>query len=244
MMRSIREFLLSMCVAVLAGQLLYSAPAVAQDNGNTGLFPPQALASENTPAYELSPAEDTHPLMRLTPEKSEIINLDTDAKSLIVGNPMHLNIVMDNTRRLVLIPRTPGATHFTVLDDNGKVVMQRHVIVSGPHEKFVRIRRSCAMAQGGNCEDTSIYYCPGGMCHPVAVIDAATQLPRNPAPSTVPPGGPSKNTSLGSLLGNDEGASADADDDAGATRQQAVDDLLKALKDAVNQPSESSDSDE
>ncbi|MBI4031298.1 MAG: pilus assembly protein N-terminal domain-containing protein [Proteobacteria bacterium] len=225
-------------MAALLGHSALMPSAAAQDDG---LFPPRASVSEGAPEYELSPTEDTHPMMRLTPEKSEIVNLDADVKSLIVGNPMHLNIIMDNTRRLVLIPRTPGATHFTALDDTGKVVMQRHVIVSGPNEKFVRIRRSCAMAQGGNCEDTSMYYCPGGMCHPVAVIDANTQLPRNPVPASVPPGGASKNTSLGSLLGNDEGTSADADEDANATRQQAVDDLLKALKDAVSQPSESSD---
>lgn len=244
MMRFIKNLSLSVCLAVVLGQSVFAFPAAAQEDGGGGLFPPQASAPENAPEYELSPAEDTHPMMRLTPEKSEIINLETDVKSLIVGNPMHLNIVMDNTRRLVLIPRTPGATHFTVLDDTGKIIMQRHVIVSGPNEKFVRIRRSCAMAQGGNCEDTSMYYCPGGMCHPVAVIDADTQLPRNPIPASVPPGGASKNTSLGSLLGNDEGMAADADEDASATRQQAVDDLLKALKDAVNEPSESPEGDE
>lgn len=178
----IRKNALPACFTVLVS--LSSWQATAQDKApaaaeDPGLFPPQAAA--NAPEYELSGDQDTHPMMRLTPDKSEIINLDTDVKSLIVGNPLHLNVFMDTTRRLVLVPRSPGATQFTVLAEDGHVIMQRHVIVAGPMEKYVRIRRACnAAAAGGQntgtCENTSVFYCPD-MCHPVNIITANTPVP-------------------------------------------------------------------
>lgn len=155
-------------------------PAMAQDSvTDEGLFPPQ-IAS-NTAEYELPPGADTHPMMRLTPEKSEIINLDTDVKSLIIGNPLHLNVIMDTTRRLVLVPRSPGATSFTAIDENGKIVMQRHVIVNGPDEKYVRIRRSCDATRtsgqsASNCQSMSMYYCPEGLCHQVNMVTSTTSV--------------------------------------------------------------------
>lgn len=179
MIHPFRQLPLLAC-AVLA----LSASARAQDAATAeppeGLFPPQAAA--NAPEYDFSPGMDTHPVIRLTPEKSEIISLDTDIKSLIVGNPLHLNVIMDTTKRLVLVPRSPGATSFTALDENGKVIMQRHVIVNGPDEKYVRVRRSCsAAATSGlgavNCQDMSMYYCPDGLCHPVNVITSNTYVP-------------------------------------------------------------------
>lgn len=159
-------------------------PAHAQTND--GIFPPQAQVQNNqletstvvisaaeaetAPEYQLPPGEDTHPLVRLTPDKSELIRLDTPAKSIIVGNPAHLSVLMENTRTLVLVPRDPGATSLMVLGENGRVIMQRHVIVASPKEKYVRIRRSCAAVPGGaDCPETSVYYCPG-MCHPVAIL--------------------------------------------------------------------------
>ena len=176
MIMPIRKFSLPMFAAAFI--TLATLPVAAQEPSSaaapdTGLFPPQVAA--DAPEYELPPGADTHPMMRLTPEKSEIISLDTDVKSLIIGNPLHLNVIMDTTKRLVLVPRSPGATSFTALDDAGKVIMQRHVIVNGPEDKYVRIRRSCGVAApAGNCQDMSIYYCPDGVCHPVNMITANT----------------------------------------------------------------------
>ncbi|HEY8190828.1 MAG TPA: pilus assembly protein N-terminal domain-containing protein [Alphaproteobacteria bacterium] len=178
----IRKNALPACFAALVS--LSSWQVMAQDKPSTatedpGLFPPQAAA--NAPEYQISSDEDTHPMMRLTPDKSVIVNLDTDVKSLIVGNPLHLNVIMDTTKRLVLVPRSPGATQFTALAEDGHVIMQRHVIVASPMEKYVRIRRACnAAAAGGQntgaCENTSVFYCPD-MCHPVNIVTANTPVP-------------------------------------------------------------------
>lgn len=237
MTRFFRQLPLLACAVIAFSSGKVEAQTVS--NEPDGLFPPQAAA--NAPEYDLSPGMDTHPLLRLTPEKSEIINVDTDIKSLIVGNPLHLNVIMDTTKRLVLVPRSPGATSFTALDENGKVIMQRHVIVNGPDEKFVRIRRSCNAASTSgrgavNCQDFSMYYCPEGLCHPVNVITSTTYVPaninRSVAPST---GGGSSGT--GGLGQNDtETLNENYDND--------IPNPFQLLMDAVRQSGQGSSSGE
>ncbi len=110
----------------------------------------------------------SHPVLRLTPDKTEMVKLDADAQSVIIGNPDHASVLMENPRLLLVVPRKPGATYFSVLDKDGEIVMQRHVVVAAPKEKYVRIRRSCANAsRQGNCEPVTVYYCPD-MCHEVS----------------------------------------------------------------------------
>lgn len=139
-------------LVVFCTLFIATAGASAQD-----LMPAQAALSEID-------IDETHPPVKLTPDKSELIHLDKAASSIIVGNPLHLSVVMDNTKLLILVPKEPGATHMTILDAEGNIIMQRHVLVASPQKKYVRIRRSCA--GDSSCEETSVYYCPG-ICHKV-----------------------------------------------------------------------------
>ena len=107
----------------------------------------------------------THPIMRLTQDKSEMVKLDQEAASVIVGNPNHVSVLLDTPDTLVIVPRTAGASHFTVLGKDGSILMQRHVIVGAPKEQYIRIRRSCSPDDRG-CRPTSVYFCPD-MCHEV-----------------------------------------------------------------------------
>jgi len=158
----------------------FAAQAQTVNNGSGGIIPSQAGA---IPEYELSQDEETHPMIRLTPDKPQIVHLDSDARSIIVGNPAHLNAVLDTTRSLVLVPRDPGATHITVIGKDGKVIMQRYVIVAGPAEKYIRIRRNCAAiaggAGGGTCAQTTVYYCPD-MCHETKIMASTLGQPAAP----------------------------------------------------------------
>ena len=74
---------------------------------------------------------------------------------------------MDTARRLIVVPRMPGTTHFTLLGKDGKIVMQRHAIVASPQAKYIRLRQPC------NGRDTCIpirmFYCPG-MCHEMGIV--------------------------------------------------------------------------
>lgn len=112
----------------------------------------------------------THPQIDLTPDKSELVRLEGDAASIIIGNPAHLSIMAESSKLLVLVPRSAGATYFTVLNARGEVVMQRHVIVASPKEKYIRVRRSCTGSSNEKCQETSVYYCPD-MCHQIILAD-------------------------------------------------------------------------
>lgn len=120
----------------------------------------------DVPAISGTDMTVTHPILRLTQDKSEMVKLDKEAASVIVGNPNHVSVLLDTPDTLVVVPRAAGASHFTVLGKDGSILMQRHVIVGGPKEKYVRIRRSCG-PNDTDCQPTSVYFCPD-MCHEVS----------------------------------------------------------------------------
>lgn len=158
----LRTLKASMLFAALASCLCSAAvrTAAAQD------FPPQAI----TPVEANVPfTEETHPPLRLTPDQSQIITLNDEVGRVIVGNEIHLNVMMDAGKRIVVVPRVPGATFFTILGRDGKVLMQRYAIVASPKEKYIRIRQACAAQDG--CMPVRMFYCPG-MCHEMAIVGA------------------------------------------------------------------------
>lgn len=123
---------------------------------------PQTSAKERGIALDESIA--THEAIKITPDKSEIVRLDREAGTIIVGNPAHINILADSPETLIIVPKAPGASFFAVRDQDGELIMQRHVLVAAPQEDYIRVRRTC----GGDdtCTPTSVYYCPD-MCHEV-----------------------------------------------------------------------------
>ena len=176
---------------------LTQAPAPAATESNS---------ADTAREYDVAPGEETHPPVRLTPDRTEMIALDDDASNIIIGNPAHVNILLSNSRTLLLAPRQPGATQFTVLNAKGKVVMRRHVIVSGPKENYVRIRRTCTGA-GAGCQPTTVYYCPD-ICHDVRLL--AGQGDGSQAGDAVP-AAPGDTAASGPA--NIDGTNNDQDDD-------------------------------
>lgn len=153
---------------ILTFGLATAAPAWAQDSApaTKDLMPP---VTEQTTGKELQSLDnETHPPLKLTPDKSQLVKLDKEAASVIVGNPAHLAVMLDTPTLAVAIPRSAGATYMSVVDKDGNVIMQRHVIVASPKENYVRVRRSCANTGNSRtpCQPTSVYFCPD-MCHEI-----------------------------------------------------------------------------
>ena len=146
-------FLTLICVGLLS-----ALPLQAQDR--TASMDMPAVASNIQGSNDA-----THPIMRLTQDKSEMVKLGQEAASVIVGNPNHISVMLDTPDTLVIVPRAPGASHFSVMGEDGSIIMQRHVIVGAAKEQYVRIRRSCSPNSSG-CQPTSTYFCPD-MCHEV-----------------------------------------------------------------------------
>lgn len=155
-----------------------------------------AYAQDLIPAKSSDHVEassSNYPDLRLTPDKPEIVTLDRDVANIIVGNTDHLAVTPDTSRRLILIPRQPGATFLKVLAEDGTVLMARHILVAAPKNKenYVRIRRSCINGDDG-CQEYSMYYCPD-MCHKLGLVQDNTETFSAPetaspsSPETIPP---------------------------------------------------------
>lgn len=185
-------------IALFASFITFS-PAFAQNNveetSKGGIF--DVNLGKKTSLSDEKSFTETHPILRMTPDKSEIIKLDRDAVSVVVGNPAHLSVLMDTPRVLVLVPRSPGATHFTVLDRQGAPIMARHAIIAAPSKQYVRVRRSCAaVPEGAECAAQSVYFCPD-MCHEIGVTqlgaaasgteaELPAEVPIGPSPEDIP----------------------------------------------------------
>jgi len=116
-------------------------------------------------------------LIRLTPDRTKLLRLDQDAASVIVTNPAHASVALESQRLLVIMPRAPGTTAFTVLNRDGQVILEKSIIVTAAESKYVRVRRICDGAEG--CVESAFYYCPDG-CYevtPVPAMDGPMEVP-------------------------------------------------------------------
>lgn len=178
--------------AILIGFLLISFPPAAHADGIDNDVLKKILGSGNA---TIKPVDDD--ILRLTTNKDKLIRLEKDAASVIVNNPEHAQVLLDSPRLLIVMPRQPGATSFSVLDGAGNVILHKEIIVSNVESHYVRIRRMCT---GGDasCAPTSYFYCPNG-CYEVTTMNPGGV---NVPPPVAPPGNASAN---GGANGDDNG---------------------------------------
>lgn len=142
-------------------------------------LPPAPAVTVPIPQHRVAPtpARDMTPI-RVSPGKSVTIPLERDAASIIVTNPTHASVYLDNPRLAVIVPRAPGATGFVVLDASGKTILDRPIMVGEGDAAFVRVTRICAPNAGASCVPASMYYCPDN-CVSVSVpaADPNAQIP-------------------------------------------------------------------
>jgi len=123
--------------------------------------------------------------LELTMDKTQLLRLDQDAASVIVANPEHLSVDLDNARLLMLTPHDAGATSIIVLDAQGRTILERDVVITNLKNKYVRVKRVCG-GSDGSCVATSYTYCPDG-CYEVSEVPAGAANATTPAPAA-PPG--------------------------------------------------------
>jgi hypothetical protein len=137
--------------------------AIKDENAN----PPslQTASAENANTAQNTGTTKAEPI-RVAPNQSEIIKLERDAVSIVVTNPEHARVLLDNPRTLIIVPNLPGATSFKVMDHAGDVIFERDIIVSQPKRDYMRIRRLCANGESSCTQNQAVYYCPDG-CYEV-----------------------------------------------------------------------------
>ena len=130
----------------------------------------------------IKPIEDD--TLRLTTDKNKLIRLEHDAASVIVNNPEHAQVMLDSPRLLIVMPRQPGATSFSVLDARGNVILHKEIIVTNVTPHYVRIRRMCS-GNDASCAPSSYFYCPNG-CYEVTAVGEGSGGNAPPPPSAAP----------------------------------------------------------
>jgi len=163
-LRSNKKSHLHLAIISLGFLTIAATGAHADDHDKKSVDIMPVIQAADDPNAEL-PESATHETLNITPDKSELIRLDTAVGSVIVGNPNHISVLAESSKTLIVVPRQAGATHFTVLGKDGKVLMQRHVIVASPKQNYVRVKKVC-MEDQENCRPTNVYYCPD-MCHEI-----------------------------------------------------------------------------
>lgn len=114
--------------------------------------------------------------INVSPDGPTIVELPSDAGSVIVGNPVHASVILDNPRKLMINAGVPGMTSIVVLDQKGKVIFNRPVVSSAPTGKLIRVQNACING-GDGCAANKIYYCAEGeRCHDVALPQEETAL--------------------------------------------------------------------
>lgn len=120
-----------------------------------------SVLSVSAPALAQTVAMAEEEVIQIAPDKPEILKIQQEASSVIVGNPAYASVTMDNPTTLLIIPRAEGTTSLTVLNKKGEIIMERRLNIGGPQDKYVRIRRACTPDMTG-CISSSTYYCPDG----------------------------------------------------------------------------------
>jgi len=117
--------------------------------------------------------------LEITMDQTRLVRLHQDAASVIVANPEHVSVSLDNPRLLMLTPHQAGATSMIVLDAAGKTILERDIIITNVQQNYVRIRRMCTGNDG--CAAKSYAYCPDG-CYEVTDIPADETGSAGPPP--------------------------------------------------------------
>lgn len=111
--------------------------------------------------------------INVSPDGPTIVHLDEDAGSVIVGNPAHASVVLENPRMMMVMAGAPGMTNLLVLNKNGQVILNRPVISGNGEKGLIRIQNACVNG-GDNCIENKMYYCAEGeRCHVVAAPQVA-----------------------------------------------------------------------
>ena len=107
--------------------------------------------------------------LEIYPDAPRIINLPEDASSVIIGNPSHAYVVLDNPRLMIVTAGLPGVTQLTVLGKDGHIIWNDRLIVNVGGGNYIRINNACING-GDECQSTKMLYCgDGSKCHSVAI---------------------------------------------------------------------------
>jgi hypothetical protein len=101
-------------------------------------------AGAATPALANGSNDSTKNDVTVLIDQAALVRLDRPAAEIVVGNPSIADVSVQNSKLLVVTGKSYGETNLIVMDADGKVVVNRKVVVQDPRTGFVTLYKGHA----------------------------------------------------------------------------------------------------
>lgn len=88
---------------------------------------------------------------------AKVVKLQADATSIVIGNPLFVDITIQDSKTLILTGKSFGTTNLIVLDEKGQEIINNDIIVEVYENNLLRIYRRAArqtLSCSPVCENT------------------------------------------------------------------------------------------
>ena len=88
-------------------------------------------------------------------DQATMLRLERSAAEIVVGNPSIADVAVQSSKILVLTGKSFGETNLIVLDAEGKVIINRRIVVREPRDGYVTVYQGAARQTlycSPNCE--------------------------------------------------------------------------------------------
>lgn len=103
----------------------------------------------------IQPAHTANRDLEILIDQATMLRLERSAAEIIVGNPSIADVAVQSSKTLVLTGKSFGETNLIVLDAQGKIIINRRVVVQEPRDGYVTMYQGSARQTlycSPNCE--------------------------------------------------------------------------------------------
>jgi hypothetical protein len=95
-------------------------------------------------AIAVHPAAAADPVVDVLIDQATLVRLERPAAEIVVGNPSIADVSVQSGKVLVITGKSFGETNLIVVDADGKLIVNRRLIVQEPRTGFVTLYRGSA----------------------------------------------------------------------------------------------------
>lgn len=152
-----------LAVSAICLCLTASNPAVSSDNVRSPDGKHYFYSDDNNSADLSHVIEESgalvYPPLTLRQNMVEVLSFQDDVGSILMSNPAPVEMIVENSRRVMLRPAQPGVTTLTVINKAGQIIYKRDIVVTQRGENYVRVTRFCSEQR---CDEEDFFFCPNG----------------------------------------------------------------------------------
>jgi Flp pilus assembly secretin CpaC len=97
-----------------------------------------------TSAASAAKAENAADNVIVLIDQASLVKLERPAAEIVVGNPSIADVSVQSGKVLIVTGKSFGETNLIVIDAEGKVIVNRRLIVQEPRDRFVTMYRGSA----------------------------------------------------------------------------------------------------